>query len=214
MSKSSGSNRGGSSIPKGKRGGMQKGDENFKVTKKMLSSVEGLNKIKHADVYKGVKSAISRYEAVLGVRQRDVKLADLPSGWNGVHVTSNGQSSQILLSKERFNKPKKEIIAEVKSAYRSGWSTKTNKPLTHTVTHELAHATWNSHLTGKKYVAAGKEIKAVYDSWRKKKKRAGYGEYSHSNINEFFAESITKRVSGKKDKYNTKLLSIVQKYDL
>lgn len=204
MGKSAGSVR--------KTGGFAKGDATFKGT---VGELRGLATMAHKDVYREVKSAISRYHSVLGVRQREVKLGDLPDSYNGVHLTgkADGKSHQIVLNAKVFDMKKSEIVARTKKAYETGWSTKTNKPIAHTVTHELAHATWNSHLKGKAQKAAGKEIQQVYKEWRKKK-RAGYGDYSQTNVNEFFAEAITKRVHGKKDKWNKALYGIVKKYNL
>lgn len=119
--------------------------------------VRSLSEIKHNDVYREVKSAISRYHSVLGVKQKNVKLAPMKENINGVHVTSMGASSGIYLNTKVFNKKKSEIEKRVRKAYDSGWSTRTNKPIAHTVTHELAHATWNSNLKNPRAKAAGRE---------------------------------------------------------
>lgn len=47
-----------------------------------------------------------------------------------------------------------------------------------------------------------------------KDKRSGYGKYSRTNVNEFFAEAITKSVHGNNDKYSRKLTRIIKKYKL
>ncbi len=41
-------------------------------------------------MYKATKQANSRYYAVMGVRQKNVKLADLGGSAYGVHVTRGG----------------------------------------------------------------------------------------------------------------------------
>lgn len=192
---------------------MQPGDGTFKGK---IKNVESLVKIKDPQMYKAVKQAISRYHAVLGVRQREVKLATLPSGTLGVHVTdvASGKSEGIYLNKKHFNSGKKSVEAVERKGYASGWSTKTNSPATHTVTHELAHATWNDHLKGANQVAAGREIRKMYDAWSKDNKKTGYGKYSHTNINEFWAECTAKAVHGTADKYTRKLKQICKKYKL
>lgn len=66
MGRNSGSNRG------TKDGG---GDFKGKIT-----NVGPLVEMTDPQMYKATKQAISRYHAVLGVRQREVKLADFPGG--------------------------------------------------------------------------------------------------------------------------------------
>ena len=150
--------------------------------------------MKDPQMYKETKQAISRYHAVLGVRERNVKLATLSAGTLGVQVSTAGQSTGIYLNKAYFNRGKKAVEASTKRGYSSGWHTQTNKPLAHTVTHELAHATWNTSLTGANHKAAGKEIQKLYNTWLGDKKKTGYGKYAHTNIDEFWADRYTKKV--------------------
>lgn len=82
------------------------------------------------------------------------------------------------------------------------------------MTHELAHATWNSHLSSPNAKAAGKEIKSLYKKWSGDKKKTGYGKYAKTNVNEFWAETITKGIHGKSDKYTKAAKSIVKKFKL
>lgn len=83
-----------------------------------------------------------------------------------------------------------------------------------TVTHELGHATWNTSLSGANHKAAGKEIRSLYKTWMKDKKKTGYGKYATTNVDEFWAETVTKAVHGKSDKYTTKVKEICKKYKL
>lgn len=196
----------------GGHGGLQPGDATYKGK---ITGVESLVKIQDPQVYKAVGQAISRYHAVLGVRQRNVKLATLGAGTLGVHVTQDGKSEGVYLSKKVFKTGKKEkIISDTKKGYDSGWHTKTNKPIAHTVTHELAHATWNAHMTGANQKTAGKEIGKLYTSWMKDKKKTGYGTYAKTNVSEFWAETVTKAVHGKSDKYTKAVKGICKKYKL
>ncbi len=195
----------------GTRGGLQPGDSNYKGK---ISGIESLANMKDPHMYRETKAAISRYHAVLGVRQRNVKLANLGGGTLGVHVTKDGQSDAVYLNKKHFNQGKKEVISHNTKGYKSGWSTTTNKPVAHTVTHELAHATWNAHLTGANHKAAGKEITKLYKTWKKDKKKTGYGKYAETNVSEFWSETVTKAVHGKADKYTKKVKSICKKYKL
>lgn len=170
--------------------------------------------MKDPQMYKETKDAISRYHAVMGVRQRNVKLADMASGTLGVHSTVGGKSEAIYLNKKYFNQGKKAVEEKTMAGYQSGWHTKTNKPTAHTVTHELAHATWNSHLTSANARAAGVEIESMYKKWKKDRGKRGYGKYARTNVNEFWAETSTKAVHGTADKYTIAAKGIVKRYKL
>ena len=190
---------------------MQPGDATYHGK---VDGIETLKNIKDPQVYKDTKEAISRYHAVMGVRQREVKLANLGAGTLGVHVTENGQSKAVYLNKKTFKQKEKDIKAQTNEGYKSGWHTQTNKPMAHTITHELAHATWNSHLSAPNAKAATKEVTTLYKSWLKDKSKTGYGRYARTNVNEFWAETVTKAVHGKSDKYTTAVKRIAKKYKL
>ena len=64
-----------------------------------ISRVGSLVEMKDKAMYKATKEAISRYHAVMGVRQRNVKLADLGGSAYGVHVTSI--LTESILTRER-----------------------------------------------------------------------------------------------------------------
>lgn len=181
-----------------------------------VSGVEDLVKIKDPAVYRDMKEAISRYHSVLGVREKSVKLANLDEGDLGVHFTDRktGQSKGIYINKEHFNQSRSAIISSQRRGYDSGWATRTNKPIAHTVTHELAHATWNSSMKGAKYKAAQKDIYRLSAQWLRDKKKTGYGKYAHTNLDEFWAETVTKAVHGKSDRYTKAVKKIIKKYEL
>ena len=195
----------------GANGGMGRGDSNSKGS---ITGVESLKNIQDKKLYNEMKSAISRYHSALGIPQKEVKLANLEGAY-GVHVTENGKSKGVYLDKATFKKGTvQSVSAQKQKDYASGWSTKTNKPVAHTLTHELAHATWNSHLSSPNAKAAGKEIKSLYKKWSGDKKKTGYGKYAKTNVNEFWAETITKGIHGKSDKYTKAAKSIVKKFKL
>ena len=83
-----------------------------------------------------------------------------------------------ILNRGHFDTGAKNVAREHSNNYKSGWSTKTNKPVAHTITHELAHATWNAHMTGANQKAAGNEVKKLYSQWKRDKRKKGYGKYS------------------------------------
>lgn len=84
----------------GTRGGLQPGDATYKGS---IGKPEPLVNMKDPALYKATKEAISRYHAVLGVRQKNVKLAELSAGTYGVHVTANGKSEGVYLNKKTFH---------------------------------------------------------------------------------------------------------------
>ena len=195
-------------------GPLRPGDGNAK--KKDISNVESLKNMKDKQLYNEMKSAISRFYKEMGLPQKDVKLADFnnPSAM-GVHVTINGVTGGVFLNKSYFkNGTKKSITETITKNYNDGFLTKTNKPVAHVLTHELAHSVWNSHMTGAKQVAAGKEIQKVYNKWKSDSSKSGYGRYAKTNISEFFSETITKGIHGKSDKYTKALKKIVKDYKL
>lgn len=157
----------------GTHGGLQAGDSSYKGS---VKNVESLVKMKDPQMYKETKDAISRFHSVMGVRQREIKLADLSDGTLGVHMTKDGKSDAIYLNKKYFNQGKKAVTEQTKKGYKSGWHTQTNKPTAHTVTHELGHATWNNHLSGANQRAAGKEISSLYKTWMRDKTKSGLRE--------------------------------------
>ena len=192
------------------------GDSNAKPESVNLRNIETLKNIKDRQLYNEMKSAISRFYKELGLKQKEVKLADM-DGAMGVHVTIDGKSGGVYLNKKHFKNGTKESVTKtLNSAYKQKLLTKTNKPVAHVMTHELAHSVWNSHMTGTKQKAAGKEIAKIFTEWKKDKSkgRKGYGSYTGTNVSEFFAETITKGIHGKADRYTKALKNIVKKYKL
>lgn len=150
----------------GSNGGLPKGDSNYSGK---IGKLESLASIKNPKVYKSVKESISRFHSVLGVRQKDIKLGQLESGVGGVHISQGGVSKQVVLSRSIFNGKNtttQSVAGWAEKGYKSGHLTKTNKPVAHIVTHELAHATWNNHLTNPNAKAASKSVNSLYPQIR------------------------------------------------
>lgn len=181
---------------------------------KMTASATTLGSMQHRDMEKQIGRAISRYEKVMGVRERHVRLADISGAYGVTYINANG-SQGIYLNRKIFDTSKKKFEAAYrKSNYDTGFKNITNRPAQHTVTHELAHATWTSSYSSPKHVSAGKEIKTLYKKWSADKKKKGYGSYGKTNVDEFWAEVVTKGVHGKSDKYTKKAIAIAKKYKL
>lgn len=187
------------------------------IVGKAVKNSRSISTIKDRSVARELQQGISRFHAVLGVRERSVRIADL-SGMNALGVTyigGEGKSNGILLNEKFFDRKRKTIISEVrKNHYDSGFQNRTNAPLQHTITHELAHATWNAHMSTANARGAKKEITSLYRRWLGDKKKKGYGSYGATNVSEFWAEAVTKAVHGKADKYTKRVINIVRKYKL
>lgn len=205
MAKSSGSDR------KSSGGGLgNDGGGNYKGS---VKNVESLKNMQDRELQREVQQGISKYESRLGLRTDSIMLADL-SGAYGVHVTIDGKSGGIFLDKKTFkNGTVSSVSTSKRSAYKTKFLTRTNKPVQHTIVHELAHATWNSHFRSKKAISASTEIKKMYNKFTKEKPK-GYGKYAFSNVNEFWAEATTKAVLGSRDKYTDFVKRTIKKYKL
>lgn len=175
-----------------------------KQVAKMTASSGSIGNMQHRDMQKQINRAISRYEAVMGVRERSVRLADISGAYGVTYISANG-SQGIYLNRSYFDVSKKKFESDYKkSNYDSGFKNLTNRAAQHTVTHELAHATWTSSYSSPKHKSAGKEIQTLYNKWSKDKKKKGYGSYGKTNVDEFWAEVVTKGIHGKSDKYTKK----------
>ena len=178
-----------------------------------IENIGSLKDMQNRDLQRQVQQGISKFESRLGVRS-DVRLADL-SGAVGVARTNRDTGkTEVFLNRQHFEvATPKEVRAYKKRAYDAGFLTRTNKPTQHTVVHELSHALWNSHRKDQKSVTAGKDISKLHKTFMRDNS-SKYGSYSKTNINEFFAEVMTKGVLGKSDKYTKGLFNIVKKNKL
>lgn len=191
--------------------GKKLGSAKIKV---MKASAEPLEAIGHKDTVKELKRAISRYHAVMGVRERKVQLADLDGAYGVTYLGRDG-SRGIYLNKKIFNQSKSKLGQEYyKDNYATGFKNKTRAPVQHTLTHELAHSTWSRFYDTPAHKAAGKEITELYKRWNKDTKKKGYGSYGKSNVDEFWAEVVTKAIHGKSDRYTKRAINIARKFKL
>lgn len=173
-----------------------------------VRNIESLVNMKDPAMYRAAKVAISNFAAKLGTPESNVKLADLSGNVMGI-----GGKDGVYLNKRYFNMSAGDFAATMKRNYESGHLTQTNKPLAHVINHELAHASWQSGDQSPKAVAAGREITRLYERWQKSGTR-GYGKYSRSNVDEFWAEVSTKAAHGQSDSYTRAARDIYRKYNL
>lgn len=185
-----------------------------KTMAKTLAKAESISKLPDREVVKQLQRGISRYEKVMGVRERKVMIAPLSGAYGVTYIGSDG-SHGIFLSKSAFSGKRKDVEATYKKHnYDTGFKNVTNRAIQHTITHELAHATWCSAYSGANHRAAGKEISALYKKWMGDKKKKGYGTYGRKNVDEFWAEVVTKGIHGNADKYTRRAIRIARKYKL
>jgi hypothetical protein len=193
------------------------GGKNAQIVIQAVQKSRPLSDIKDKQTYNEIFRGVSRFEAVMGVRERSVRIANLDS-MNALGVTyikGDGKSNGILLNSTFFDRKKSAIEHDVKTKhYDTGFKNRTNAPLQHTITHELAHATWNASMQTASAKAAGKEITALYHRFLGDKKKKGYGSYGKTNVSEFWAEAVTKAIHGKADKYTKRVKNIARKYNL
>lgn len=181
---------------------------------KIIDKSESLDVLPDREVVKQLRRGISRYEKVMGLRERSIRVADLDGAYGLTWINSDG-SQGILLDKKAFSGKRKDVEARYKKQnYETGFKNVTNRAIQHTITHELAHATWTSSYKGANQVAAGKEIRYLYKQWSADTKKTGYGSYGKSNVDEFWAEVVTKGIHGKSDKYTRKAIKIAKRFKL
>lgn len=185
-----------------------------KQMKKITDSAKSLDTLPHREVVKQLNRALSRYEAVMGVRERTVMVADTGDSYGVTFLNGNG-SQGIYLNRKFFSQHRNDIEGQYRKLnYSTGFKNVTNRPIQHTLTHELAHATWTSSYGSRNHKAAGVEIKALFKRWKADTKKKGYGRYGKQNVDEFWAEVITKGIHGKSDKYTKRAINIARKYKL
>lgn len=177
-----------------------------------------LSDIGNPDVSREINQAISKFHGKLGIKTREVRLADLEPGVLGVAGSTAIGPTEVLLQYNFFQNNERDIRRSIRHSYVKGHTTTTNQPLQHVIVHELSHTVWTNHFQARKHLVAGREIRTLYSQWRRDKKGGfgskKYGSYAGTNINEFVAETLTKGVIGKSDKYTRKLIGIIKKHEL
>ena len=97
-------------------GDLGEGDSGYRGS---ITNIQSLVHIKDKQLYKETKQAISRYHAVMGVRARNVKLADMDKGLMGVQANVSGQSTAVYLNKKYYNKSAGEFKENIKRQYKA-----------------------------------------------------------------------------------------------
>ncbi|NBU34738.1 hypothetical protein EBS40_09020 [bacterium] len=187
-----------------------------------LVGAESLSTIADPVLRKDIQSAISRFASIFGgVSERVIKIADfqvLPSDFHGaLAVQYEGGKSQnyirgIYLNKD-FWTDKKTVNRRIKEWYDMGWFVRTSNPTRHIVMHELAHAKWSRLKSSRSARNARKEVTKLYRQWRRKE-RPGWGDYAKKNVDEFFAEGLSKHALGSGDRYTRRLVKILKENNL
>lgn len=178
-----------------------------------------LSSIKDKAVYKEVMDGIAKFNAIFGMSndQKNIMLGRLDQWTAGTAYSyTNGKFKGILLNQTVFNKPLAEVVKTRQYAYSMGFSVRTSHPAQHTVVHELGHSLWNG-----KWTTSTDKVKMqnLFNDFRKAypttadRKKAGWGDYAASKVNEFFAEGIAKHILGKPDKYTKAIMEVAKAQD-
>ena len=80
---------------------------------KIKATAESIDNLEHREVVKQLNRAISRYEKVMGVREKNIKVAEMSGAYGATFIGSDG-SHGIYLNKSIFNKHRNAI----ESSYR------------------------------------------------------------------------------------------------
>ena len=95
---------------------------------KVSASAESIDSLPHREVVKQLNKAISRYEKVMGVRERTIKVANLSGAYGVTYISSNG-SQGVYLSKSFFSLHRNKIEGDYRAKnYATGFKNKTNRP--------------------------------------------------------------------------------------
>lgn len=179
------------------------------------ASATSIDTLPDREVVKQLQRAISRYDAVMGIRERKIMVANLPNDEYGVTFVGSNGSHGIYLNRKFFSQSRNDIEAQYrKNNYETRFKNLTNRPIQHTMTHELAHASWTSSYTAAKQRAAGVQINNLFTEWKADRAKKDYGSYGRKNVDEFWAEAVTKAIHGQSDQYTQKIISIAKKYKL
>jgi len=188
----------------------------------LLAGAESISAIPDAALRREVQSAISRFSTLFGgVSEKIIKLADFnaigPDYVESFGVQYEGGKRQgyirgIYLNKDIFT-DRKTVNAKIRALYDINWLNRSSNPTRHIVIHEMAHAKWSTLKSSRKARTARREITKLYRQWRRKE-RSGWGDYAKSNVDEFFAEGLSKHAAGSRDRYTKKLIKILKENDL
>ena len=173
------------------------GREEQKRLLEISNMLSPLNNIKDPKVKAEIKEALESYSKEIGLpHEVHIIASDLAKGRLG--ATDGGFS--ITLNTKYFNKTAKNATKELSDRMKAGKGVTTDKPLQQVLHHELAHNTYFK-LSGAKKDAVG----ALYKKFMSDKKVKGWGSYSKTNAEEFYAEGIAKSMTGKSDSYTKAL---------
>ena len=169
-------------------------------------------------VFRELKAGVSKVESRIGIDlpQGNLGFTDDGRGFIGIHF-GEGTGRTVLFNRAFYNRNVKDILADFRYQYKVKFLTESNSPLQHVVVHELGHSIWVSSVEGKssKLRELSNGINRLYDLHKRDVAR-GYlpiSKYARKDIDEFFAETFTKAIIGKRqNKYSRDLLKLLRKY--
>lgn len=188
----------------------------------IIQNDESISQIQNDNLRKDIQQGISKFESRLKLKTRSVQIAEFGGRFEnaaGLALTnaSTGEVKVYLSSKYFKNGTVNSVSKLMRSSYDANWSVRTNKPTQHIVVHELAHALWTDKNPRKNSVKARKAMSNLFGRYKKAYARGelrNFGKYSTKNVNEFFAEVVTKGVIGNSDKWTDSVFNIIDKYNI
>lgn len=168
-------------------------------------------------VFRELKAGVSKVESRIGI--------DLPQGNLGFEENSerlgvhfgSGDDRTVLLQKAFFNRNSSEIIKDLRREFKRKWAVTSPTPLQYVIVHELGHSIWVDRVEGraKELFKLNKGILALHQKFLRDtaRGRTPISIYARYNINEFFAETFTKAIIGRKQNaYSRELLKLLREH--
>lgn len=168
-------------------------------------------------VFRELKAGVSKVESRIGIDLPQSNLGFTTSGeYLGVHF-GQGDGRTVLLQQAFFNRPAKEIIADLRKEFKSKFAVTSPTPLQYVVVHELGHSIWVDRVEGraKELFKLNKGIEVLHERFLRDtaRGRTPISRYARVNINEFFAETFTKAIIGRKQNtYSRRLLQLLREH--
>jgi hypothetical protein len=165
-----------------------------------LVDKKGYRGVTDAQMEAEIKDAITQYSKEIGLAEPTQFTIENTRATIGKKVVGASGFTAIALDKQYYGGSYAKSEKLARQRQESGFSVETSRPVRKTVQHELAHATY-------RYLSSESKAKVaqLYSRFTSDKSTKGWGSYSKTKAEEFYAEGIAKSLGGKKDFYTTEL---------
>lgn len=168
-------------------------------------------------VFRELKAGVSKVESRIGIDLPQGNLGFTDDGeFLGVHFGS-GDNRTVLLQRSFFNRSSRDIIKDLNSEFKRKWAVNSPTPLQYVAVHELGHSIWVDRVEGraKELFKLNQGILKLHQKFLRDtaRGRTPISVYARHNINEFFAETFTKAIIGRKQNaYSRELLKLLREH--